>query len=166
MDPYDRTGGGAPAFLALAGPDGATAGPADEVVALSLRPMGAPFAAGTLPAGALDYAREVPAYPDRYGGPFADAGDPAALDRDGSAVGGDGLADRADALAHAWGAARGARLLVPGGPARPADPLDVLLAATLVPLVLGGSVVVCRDATEVPSGRAEQEQVTAVAGNP
>ena len=39
----------------------------DEVLALSGHPLGA--AAGTLPAMAQDYAREVPAYADHFGGP-------------------------------------------------------------------------------------------------
>lgn len=41
----------------------------DEVLALSCHPLGLPVA--QLPPGVTDYAREVPGYADRWGGPLA-----------------------------------------------------------------------------------------------
>lgn len=54
--------------VAFATPDRlAEAGDADEVLALSGHPLGAPC--GPLPGLVQDYAREVPSYGDHYGGP-------------------------------------------------------------------------------------------------
>ena len=117
----------------------------DDVVALSLRPLGAPFPPGALPAGAVDYAVEVPAYPDRL---------PPAVPVDAAPVA------RARDLAAAWGLGPGGRLLV----AEPLDRVDDLLAATLVPLVVDGSVVLCAPAGAAADGRAGAERVTASAG--
>jgi hypothetical protein len=57
------------------------------------------------------------------------------------------------------GPGAGGRLLV----AEPLEPLEDLLAATLVPLVVDGSVVLCAPPGSAASGRAESERVTAAA---
>jgi uncharacterized protein (TIGR03089 family) len=139
LDPRDG------AAVLARGPADPVAPVPDEVVAVSLRPLGAPFAPGTLPAGAVDYAVEVPAYPDRL---------PPAVPLDRA------LVERAHALAEAWRLAEGGRLLV----AEPLDPLDDLLAATLVPLVVDGSVVLCSPSGPAPDSRAAAERVTTSAG--
>jgi uncharacterized protein (TIGR03089 family) len=169
LDPYPRAAGDR-AEVVVTGPERLAGqgewSSGDDVVALSLRPLGAPFAPGALPPGALDYAREVPAYPDRFVAPHAAPQDTAARDRAGAALDGVELVARAGALASGWAATTGARLLVPSGPDRPTDPLDLVLSGTLVPLVAQGSVVVCRGPQPPPAGRVEQERITAYAGNP
>jgi uncharacterized protein (TIGR03089 family) len=157
--------------VAVCGPEGidAATAAAEDVVALSLRPLGAPFPAGTLPPGALDYGREVGGFGDRYSGPVA--GPEAAAVRSGET-----LLTLADAQAHAaalavvWGLGRRGRLHV----YQPLDALTELLAASLVPLSVGGSVVLTRShATEeapdegsvgdILEARARAERTTAVA---
>jgi uncharacterized protein (TIGR03089 family) len=165
----DVYGSGAPPLVSVDGPippdeaaDGPAGAPADETVALSLRPLGAPFAPGTLPAGALDYAVEVPTHPDRYSGPQPADDDPAATGAAGDLLTGAELVTLAASLAQRWEAGPGARVLVAA--AGVADPLELVLAATVVPLVVQGSVVVVRNAG--PGGptpqRVEQERVTVV----
>ncbi len=133
-----------------------------ETVAVSLAPLGAPFPPGSLPAGVLDFARQVPMHPDRFDGPRPTAQDPAVRADGREWTGAEAVAYARD-LSATWGLGPGGRLLagdelhaVPG-----------LLAATLVPLCAGGSVVLVRHATQATTGtaaaRAESERVTAFA---
>jgi hypothetical protein len=55
------------AFVEAAQAQAALAAGVDDVLALSGHPLGAPT--DSLPAMALDYAREVPSYADHFGGP-------------------------------------------------------------------------------------------------
>ena len=128
------------AGLAVVGPATMMAASgAREILALSLRPMGARFTEG-LPAGVLDYAVEVPSYPDRF--VAYDAPDPAepALDDGGMVTTYGGLVARATDRAAQLAAGPGARLLVATDDLRTA-----LLDALLVPLVLRGSAVLVRN---------------------
>jgi hypothetical protein len=74
--------------------------------------------------------------------------------------------DRAAALAAAWGLEPGGRLLVAHALPGPQE----VLASTLVPLTVGGSVVLCRPApgagADAPAlaSRAAAERTSAVAG--
>jgi uncharacterized protein (TIGR03089 family) len=148
----DLDGDPAGADLAVCGPGGiAAASSAAEVVAVSLHPLGAPFPPGELPAGALDAGREVAGYGDRYDGPPDQAAAVAIRSAAGELTLGE-AADRARGLAAAWGLAEGGRLLVSG----PLAPLEELLASTLVPLVVGGSVVLV-----VPGSGAAREEHSA-----
>ncbi|HEX6576820.1 MAG TPA: TIGR03089 family protein [Jiangellaceae bacterium] len=112
---------------------------ARERLALSLRPLGGPFTE-PLPEGTLDYAAEVPSYPDRFAAD--EPPDPAApaLD-DGSVVTtSGGLVGRARQRAAQLEAGSGARLLVATD-----DLPTALLDALLVPFVVGGSAVLVRN---------------------
>jgi uncharacterized protein (TIGR03089 family) len=119
---------------------------ADEVVALSLRPLGARMAHPV--AGVLDFAAEVPAHGDRFTAPRPPAGQAA-------------LMARAATAAAAGGVTSADRLLATGGPAS----AEGLLGAVLVPLVSGASVVLCRNLdTAALARRVAMEKVTAVCG--
>ena len=151
--------------LAVCGPGGIEAAlAADEVVALSLRPFGAPFAPGELPRGVVDYGREVAGYGDHFPGTSGNLVD---LDVPAITVGGTTLTSaesraRAASLAAAWDMGTGGRLLV----SDPLEALPELLAATLVPLSVHGSVVLTRGenpAPEAVAARARSERTTAVA---
>jgi uncharacterized protein (TIGR03089 family) len=133
-------------FAAEARLGGALALGADEVVALSLRPLGARMAHPV--AGVLDFAAEVPTHGDRFVAPRPPAGQT-------------DLLARAAAAASAGGVRATDRLLATGGPAS----AEGLLAGVLVPLLSGASVVLCRNLdTAVLPRRIEQERVTAVCG--
>ena len=132
---------------AAAGADVAVVGPdsidevADvpEVIALSLRPLGARFAA-PLPAGVLDYAVEVPAYPDRLG-PYVPPPDhDVALETPAGSISYGNLLVAGKERAADLAAGPGARLLVPS-----TDLAGALRDALLVPLAIGGSVVLVRN---------------------
>ena len=158
--------GGDPAAAdaAVTGPEGlARAVAAPEVVALSLRPLGAPFAE-PLPGGVLDYATEVPAYADR----FAPAVPPGAADPgltlpDGTVVSLGGLVAAASAAAGREDLRPGDRILTD----RPTDTLDGICLSLLAPLVLGGSVVLCPRLDQADAStlrrRIAEERVTVVA---
>lgn len=143
-----------PAAVAVAGPESVDAAPdAPEVVALSLRPLGGPFTT-PLPAGVLDYATEVPSYPDR----FTALSTPEPADA--------GLGDETLAALVSAARERAAKLDL-GDSARVFVPTDdlgrAIRDALLVPLAVGGSAVLVRN--EDPSGRAarvDAERVTAV----
>jgi uncharacterized protein (TIGR03089 family) len=126
---------------------------APEIVALSLRPLGGRFTT-PLPAGVLDYAIEVPAYPDRFVALSEPGPNDAGL---GEATLGGLMAAARDRAAQ-LGLSESARVLVP------TDDLDIALRdALLLPLVLGGSAVLVRN--EDPSGRSTRvnsERVSAV----
>ncbi|KPM51396.1 hypothetical protein ACG83_35325 [Frankia sp. R43] len=127
--------------------DIATALDVDEVVGLSLRPLGGRLRAAV--PGVLDYAVEVPPHGDRFGPPPPPAEQARLL----------GLAAavaRRDALGPED------RILTVGGPATVAG----LLVATLVPLVSGASVVLCRNLDDLDpkalARRVDSERITAV----
>lgn len=112
---------------------------ADEVVALSLLPWGAPFR-DPLPADVSDYALEVPAQPDRFVPSGPDEPAEPALD-DGTTVRTQGgLVELARDRVISSGLPVGGRVL------RQAAALDlgVLLDLLLVPLVTDGSAVLVR----------------------
>jgi hypothetical protein len=117
----------------------------DDVLALSGHPLGAP--AGALPAGAEDYAREVPTYGDSWGGPV-----PTRLDVE---AGGGVLPPLPDL---ALGSSD--RVLTA---ASPADP--VALAAMLAVLRCGAALVLVPtpEGLDLPRVTA-QEDVTATLG--
>jgi uncharacterized protein (TIGR03089 family) len=110
-----------------------------ETLALSLRPLGGRFTE-PLPVGMLDYAAEVPTYPDRFVAYEPD--DPAepALESRGVVITYGGLVGQATDRAAQLDAGPGARLLVATDDLRTA-----LLDALLVPLVVGGSAVLVRN---------------------
>jgi uncharacterized protein (TIGR03089 family) len=162
----DLDGDPAGCRLAVCGPDGiGAARAADEVVALSLRPLGAPFGPDDLPSGVLDYGREVAGYGDRFVGAAVDPGAPA-IRFEGTSLTLAAARSRAEDLASSWSLGPGGRLHV----YVPLDPLSEVLASTLVPLSVGGSVVLSRPvarpgegAVDMLSARAGAERTTAVA---
>lgn len=97
---------------------------AEEVYALSLAPLGAPFRPGP-PPGTLDYVVEVRQFGDRFT-PRVSAADAALADGTTHA-----------ALVESARPVPGPRVLIDAG--RTADPLDWLVA----PLVAGASLVLC-----------------------
>jgi acyl-CoA synthetase (AMP-forming)/AMP-acid ligase II len=121
---------------------------ADEIVALSLRPLGARLAFPI--AGVLDFAAEVPAHGDRFAAPPPPP-------------------SQAVLLAHAYRVASSIglgprdRLLSTVGP----DTADGLFATLLAPLVAGASLVLCRNLDPASlARRIETERVTVVCGTP
>ena len=126
--------------LVVVGPATLDAAPrSSETLALSLRSLGGRFTE-PLPAGMLDYAAEVPAYPDRFV-PYEPA-DPAepALEAHGVVTTHGGLVGHARERAVQLDAGLGARLFVATDDLRTA-----LLDALLVPLVVSGSAVLVRN---------------------
>ena len=120
--------------------------PAAETIVLSLRPMGAPLAAPQ--NGTVDYAAEIRAYGDRFGGPRPGAHD--------AAVGSETHAELCTAAAVTGS---GRVLLAPTCD----PPLDraTVLAAYLTPLLTGGSSVICRHADpDLLTRRATTERAT------
>jgi uncharacterized protein (TIGR03089 family) len=119
---------------------------AGERIVLSLAPLGRPVTE-PLPAGVLDYAREVPAFGDRFAGPPVAPGSPAwVVGPDLVTHAGLALAAVDTATAAAGGAAAGG-----GAPSRRLvehDELDLgwAMAAAVVPLIGDGSVVLVRHA--------------------
>lgn len=145
---------------AVTGPDGVAAyRAAPELVVVSLRPLGAPLPEGSLPAGVLDYAREVPLHGDRFAGAPLDPAAPA-LAVAGSTRSAAEVVSLARAAAEGWGLSPRGRLLVAGALAPP----DELLAAAAVPLAMDASVVLCTNAAaDRLTDRAASERVTASA---
>jgi acyl-CoA synthetase (AMP-forming)/AMP-acid ligase II len=134
------------AFVAADRVEEALAEDADEVVALSLRPLGGRLAHPL--AGMLDYAAEVPGHGDHFHAPAPPVGQEALL--------------RFTAhVAEAWGLGPSDRVLS----AAPIGTADGLVAGLLAPLVVGASVVLCRrlDTALLPR-RVAAERVTAVCG--
>jgi len=127
-----------------------------DVVALSLRPLGGPFAA-PLPRGVLDYGADVAGFADRFS-PYAPVpADSVALDIDGVRLDPAGVAAAAEQAATRWGLRLGARTLTTAPP----DTLDGLLAALPAALCRGGSVVLCRNLERRSLvARMEAERVT------
>jgi uncharacterized protein (TIGR03089 family) len=147
------------ADVAVAGPETLYAvADAPDVVALSLRPLGGRFTE-PLPPGVLDYALEVPGYPDQLGPLHPPASDAPAR-YDGTTVRTYAeLADLGQQRAAELGIDRGGRLLVP------TDDLEVALVdALLAPLAAGGSAVLVRhEDAATRDHRVAAERVSAVA---
>jgi uncharacterized protein (TIGR03089 family) len=143
--------------LAVVGPATLDAAPRNgETLALSLRPLGGRFTQ-PLPAGMLDYAAEVPTYPDRF--VAYEPADPAepALEAHGVVTAHAGLVGQVTDRAARLDADPGARLLVATDDLRTA-----LLDALLVPLVVSGSAVLVRnEIRERRDARIAAERVTA-----
>lgn len=158
----DLTGDPGAAALAVCGPGGVDAAlAAPEIVACSLRPLGAPFPPGALPASVYDYGREVAGYGDRFTG-LDQTADLLTQSAGGSATN-EPAQLRAGQLATRWGLASQGRLLM-----AEALPPDVeLLGSALIPLLLDASVVLILGATP---GRvatlAQTERVTAHSHRP
>jgi uncharacterized protein (TIGR03089 family) len=93
-----------------------------------------------LPFGMLDYAAEVPTYPDRFVAYEPDDPTEPALESRGVVITYGGLVGQATDRAAQLNAGPGARLLVATDDLRTA-----LLDALLVPLVVGGSAVLVRN---------------------
>jgi len=131
---------------------------ADDILALSLAPFGAPLP--LLPAAVLDYAREVPGHADRFAGPVVDPQAPA-LSLAGRRYAADELTEAAHALAARHRLTAGQRLLS----VLPYDTRDGLDAGLLAPVVAGAAVVLVRhaDPTRLPA-LAANEHVTHTAG--
>jgi uncharacterized protein (TIGR03089 family) len=150
-------GDGAPAvtFAAADRTDEALATGAADVYLLSLAPLGRRLP--TVPAGAQDYAVEVPGFGDHFRAPQRVTGDTPALgDLDHTA-----LVGAATARAAELGLTTGDRLLVTDSPEYRPVVLDWLLA----PLAAGASVVLVREPdTEALARRAADERVTATLG--
>jgi uncharacterized protein (TIGR03089 family) len=138
------------ARVAVTGPDRLDAAlAAEDVVALSLRPLGGRFTE-PLPPGVLDYALEVPSYGDRF--TPVDAAE-ARLEVDGMTY----SADELVATAQARDLDPGARVLT----GRSYDTLDAVLDGLLSPLAVNGSVVLCRNLDETRlERRIADERVT------
>jgi len=146
-------GASAEVAVAVAGPSTVeTALKSPEVVALSLRPLGGRFTT-PLPVGVLDYALEVPSYPDR----FVSMAAPGPDDAGWGDVALGALVAEAQHRAGELGLSESARVLVA------TDELGTALRdALLLPLVIGGSAVLVRH--EDSPGRAarlQAERVTA-----
>jgi uncharacterized protein (TIGR03089 family) len=142
----EAAGGVNVAFVAADRVDTALAGDADEVVALSLRPLGGRLAHPI--AGVLDYAAEVPGHGDRFQAPAPPAHQGVILRFAAHVAGG-------------WGLGPADRVLS----AAPVDTADGLVGGLLAPLAVGASVVLCRhlDPSSLPR-RIAAERVTAVCG--
>ena len=147
--------------VAVTGPDAlsdAVGAGAAQIVALSLRPLGARFT-DPLPAGVLDFALEVPSYPDQMAYSAPDPAEPG-LDGGGVAQTLGGVVTHAGDRVAQLGVQPGSRLLVPTE-----DLGTGLRDGLLVPLTVGGSSVLVRH--ENAAGRQARiaaERVTAVAG--
>ena len=125
------------ADLAVCGPDGIDAAlAAPDVMAVSLLPMAMPFRT-PLPPGADDYCLEVRSAPDRFSPSWPVAPDDVLLRLpDGDLTHAQALA-AARHLCTAYGLGEGARVLVDDR----VDPVQRWLLGLVVPLLLGGSVV-------------------------
>ncbi|WP_298329696.1 TIGR03089 family protein [Haloactinopolyspora sp.] len=159
-----HAGGDPGADIVVAGPDtleSATASGADDVVGVSLRPLGGRFTE-PLPPGVLDYAVEVPSFPDQFVPILPPAPDEPALHSSGVVHTLSGLLDYAHDRAEQLGARPGARLLVP------TDDLGAALVdALLVPLVTGGSAVLVRhEDLAGRDARVATERVTVIVDPP
>lgn len=153
--PHDRAEGGRL-------PDTAAVRGAGDVVLVSTLPLGAPPPL-PLPAGAVDFAREVPAHGDRWSGPVPPA-DVAALRAGGQGCTRAQLRARLDPAAQPGA---GERVLSPL-PLGPATDADLLAGALLRPLATGAGAVLLRRPEALDADRlaalAAQERVTATAG--
>jgi uncharacterized protein (TIGR03089 family) len=127
-----------------------------EKVLVPMRPFGAPTA-GSLPDGVLDYAAEVPAYPDQFTPYAVVRDDEPALEQDGTVLSGRDVVALARRTAAEWGLSADDRVLAVGDLAQ----REGLLAGLLAPLAAGASVVLCRNASEAAlERRAAAERIT------
>jgi len=132
---------------------------ADEVVALSLHPLGAPY--GDLPPGAVDYATQVRGHGDQFVtytrlGPEA----PALVAGARESSGGE-LAEAARAAAERYALTARDRVYAQVSMAEYADIVDALLA----PMAAGASVVIGTNTTaDTLDGRFSTERITATMG--
>jgi uncharacterized protein (TIGR03089 family) len=135
--------------------DRAAAAAADEIVALSLRPLGVPFAE-PLPPGVLDYGVEVRAYGDRFRPVVRPSpADPALVAGDVQLSQGELAGVERDDLGL------GERVLT----ATAYLTWPALCAGLLRPLAAGGSLVLCRNLdTRSLVDRVITERVTVVTG--
>jgi uncharacterized protein (TIGR03089 family) len=132
---------------------------AQYVLACSLRPLGGRFLESA-PAGALDWADEVPPQPDVLLLPQPVSGMDIALVTAAETLSHRDLVERGRAAAARIGLRAGGRLLTALDPVTP----DGLEVALLAPLTTGSSVVlVVNGEPERTSSIAEQERVTCVA---
>jgi uncharacterized protein (TIGR03089 family) len=148
------------ADVAVSGPetlDAATEAP--EVIALSLRPLGGRFTE-PLPPGVLDYATEVPGYPDHFVAYAAVDADGVAVEQTSGSPSLRTVLAEARERAQALGLRAGARTLTP------ADSLEAAIGdALLLPLVAGGSSVLVRhEDRSTRDGRCQAERVDTVVG--
>lgn len=131
---------------------------ADTTIGASLDAFGRPLSA--VPNGVIDYADEVPGYPDDlFVADPPEPDDPALVTAAGT-FSGTRLVELAGEYAKQRGLGAGSRLLSEVAP----DSLDGVLASAVVPLALGGSVVLCRNTDPaLLERRIETERVTAQA---
>lgn len=150
---------GRPYDIAVIGPDSLDGDlpAADEIVALSLRPLGARFAS-PLPAGVIDYNAEVLGHGDHFAPYDRPAPDTVALVLDGDERDHAACVDAARRRAAGWATTQQPRVLT-GGEAGVGDAVEILLGA----LAADGSVVLVANpqADRLASLRAD-EQVTVV----
>ncbi|GAA2127940.1 TIGR03089 family protein [Actinomadura napierensis] len=134
---------------------------AEEVVGLSLHPLGGPLA--DCPPGVTDYAAEVRSYGDRFAaGPDVTPRLPA-LDVTKTTLTGAELVAAGAAAAEKWELDASSRVLVDMSFAT----LDGLLAGLVAPLASGASVIIQRNFDKAAlDRRVALEHVTAVAGVP
>ncbi|MBO2456817.1 TIGR03089 family protein [Actinomadura violacea] len=134
---------------------------AEEVVGLSLHPLGGPLA--DCPVGVTDYAAEVRSYGDRFAaGPQVSPALPA-LDVTKTTFTGAELVAEARAAARKWELGASSRILVD----MPFGTLDGVLAGLVAPLASGASVIIQRNFDKATlDRRLTVEHVTAVAGLP
>ena len=138
---------------------------AEDVVALSLHPLGAPY--DGLPAGAVDYATEVRGHGDQfvtYARP--DPNRPALIARNQTVTGGE-LAEAARTTAESFGLTAKDHVYAEVSMAEYADIVDALLA----PMAAGGSVVIGTNTDAATlNGRFSAERISStigqVAGSP
>lgn len=132
---------------------------ADEVAALSLHPLGAPYE--NCPPGAVDYATHVRGHGDQfvtYTRPGAEA---PALVADGRTVSGGELAEAARAAADRFALTDKDRVYAQVSMAAYADVVDAVLA----PMVAGASVVIgTNSGADTLDGRFATERITATIG--
>jgi len=130
---------------------------AGQVLACSLRPMGGPFV-DELPAGWLDFAREVPPQPDALLSVIALSPEDVALTVMTEPTTHVELAQQAIAAAEDLALGAGGRLITDANPSRPSG----LAAALIGPVMVGASVVLVTNCSAEQKVKiAEQERVTA-----
>ena len=144
--------------VAAAGPDRldeAVAIGADDVLALSLRPLGARMS-DPLPDGVVDYAVEVPSYPDQLVVIMPPEPTDPAFTVAGITQTLHGVVERATERASVLDIADGDRILLATD-----DPVAAIIDSYIVPLAVGGSAVLVRheDAAR-RDARVDQERVT------
>lgn len=145
-----------PADVSVVGPAVLTGGtrPAGAVIACSLRPLAGAFVE-PLPAGWLDFAREVPGQPDLLLLHQPISGGDVALEQADGTVTHAELARQGVSAAERLGLRAGGRLITDVNPADPTGLVKTLVA----PLVTGSSVVLVVGADASTRTRiAEQEQ--------